>query len=62
VRSFPQEEKTRKLDDKREERPCEQRSWGASFAKGLRTMGKKVLTCTLTYTLTCTLVQLLVRL
>ena len=23
VRSFPQEEKTRKLDDKREERPCE---------------------------------------
>ena len=42
VRSFPQEEKTRKLDDKREERPCEQRSWGASLAKGLRTMGKKI--------------------
>jgi len=37
----PQEEKTRKLDDKREERPFVQRSWGASFSKGLRTMGKK---------------------
>jgi hypothetical protein len=41
VRSFPQEEKTRKLDDKREERPFEQRSWGASFAKGLKNDGEE---------------------
>ena len=34
VRSFPQEEKTRKLDDKRKERPCVQARLGLAFREG----------------------------
>jgi hypothetical protein len=42
VRSFAQAEKERKKDNRKEKGPNKQRSWGATLAKGLGTMEKKV--------------------
>jgi hypothetical protein len=42
VRSCTQEEKERNSAIKEKKGPNEQRSWGATFAKGLRTMEKRV--------------------